>query len=845
MMAKFGAKSIADTEVAPESICEQVVNSIKEAVNWYESDWKDQETNFEKIGFRFDKLVRQKEPEPLKHGELIWLEKVVTKKMPDAIDARINYIEYEMIENRLNGLSEDIEQYIIGQASSIVLLQLRSSIIKREKSKYRKAFKRVMYLLNMSSTINRRNFLLERLDKKASGWAKSIRDRTPPHHTDKLPGDARAAWLWRQLHDGLRERYSSDINQLQREISKKNHELQNRTIALVDRLAWAVQVSRTTLEQRKALIGWVQTIRKIGAGTGKRVPQLRLQARQQMNVCRSAIPVWIMPISRVLESFNPAASPFDVVIIDEASQSDVMALVNLYLAREAIIVGDQEQVSPVAVGQELSKTQILIEENLYGIPNKELYDGRTSIYDLGMQSFEGYVPLLEHFRCVPEIIQFSNMLSYNGKIRPLRDASKVITKPYVIGCYTIGIRSDSGINEDEALAIASLIVSLTENPLYDGKTMGVISLVGEEQAARVESLLRENLSPVQFEKRRIICGNAAQFQGDERDVIFLSVVDDARDRRLPLRSDDMFRKRYNVSASRAKDQMWIMYSLNPTQDLKPSDLRRKLIEYAINTERFMPEIDDADKSISDLEYKVRDMLVDRGYKVTPKWKVGYFVIDMVVEGNGLKLAVACEGGEGGPTLNRKRIQQKLDRQAVLERLGWEFIRIRGSEFFREKEKTMRVVFDKLRELHITHDGNIRTTPNSENKLIINLLKRASEIRMNWGYPHVIVQPESSDWDITIEQESELHLKELTKKTIPDRQIDEITVDEIRKVIIDCIPSSGEIEHSHLLLSSAHLLGYRDLFDELEKRLNRVIDSERLAGRLETITGVQKHRRVTS
>ena len=51
-----------------------------------------------------------------------------------------------------------------------------------------------------------------------------------------------------------------------------------------------------------------------------------------------------------------------------------------------------------------------------------LYDGQTSIYDLAETSFGGVVALREHFRCVPEIIQFSNALSYNFTIRPLRDA---------------------------------------------------------------------------------------------------------------------------------------------------------------------------------------------------------------------------------------------------------------------------------------------------------------------------------------------------------------------------------------------------------------------------------------
>src|SRR5437016_9791870 len=99
-----------------------------------------------------------------------------------------------------------------------------------------------------------------------------------------------------------------------------------------------------------------------------------------MSECRSAVPVWVMPLSRVAENFDPRTTRFDVVIIDEASQADVMALLALYLAKKSIVVGDHEQVSPSAVGQDLGVVEHLIEEFLEGIPNRHLYDEKTSIY---------------------------------------------------------------------------------------------------------------------------------------------------------------------------------------------------------------------------------------------------------------------------------------------------------------------------------------------------------------------------------------------------------------------------------------------------------------------------------
>ena len=131
-----------------------------------------------------------------------------------------------------------------------------------------------------------------------------------------------------------------------------------------------------------------------------------------MKLAAKAVPVWIMPLAVAAENFDPTTTRFDVVIIDEASQSDVTALAALYLGREHIVVGDKEQVTPDAVGQRVGEVQRLIATDLHGIPNSHLYDGQTSIYDLAETAFGGVVALREHFRCVPEIIQFCNHLSY-------------------------------------------------------------------------------------------------------------------------------------------------------------------------------------------------------------------------------------------------------------------------------------------------------------------------------------------------------------------------------------------------------------------------------------------------
>jgi superfamily I DNA and/or RNA helicase len=104
--------------------------------------------------------------------------------------------------------------------------------------------------------------------------------------------------------------------------------------------------------------------------------------------------------------------------------------------------------------------------------------------------------------------------------------------------HTVAYRVQNGmsykkVNEKEAQAVALLIIACTEQLEYQEASMGVISLVGEEQAVVIDRLLQQYLAAEDYRKRKIQCGNPAQFQGDERDIIFLSMVD-ASDGEGPL-----------------------------------------------------------------------------------------------------------------------------------------------------------------------------------------------------------------------------------------------------------------------------------------------------------------------
>ncbi len=84
----------------------------------------------------------------------------------------------------------------------------------------------------------------------------------------------------------------------------------------------------------------------------------------------------------------------------------------------------------------------------------------------------------------------------------------------------------------------------------------------------------------------------------------------------------------------------------------------------------------------------------------------------------------------------------MERQAQLERMGWTFVRIRGSVFYREPERAMKPVFDKLRRLEITpcaksEDSRAVRVPATE--LTDRVIRRAEQIRREWGLGDVTGQ----------------------------------------------------------------------------------------------------------
>lgn len=469
--------------------------------------------------------------------------------------------------------------------------------------------------------------------------------------------------------------------------------------------------------ERQALVAWMQAVRNIKGGTGRHAERHRQIARSKLAECRKAIPAWVMPLYQVVQTTSPEPGAFDYVIVDEASQSGPEALLLNYIGKKIIVVGDDKQIAPLHVGINRDNVTRLQEMYLKGIPHSELYGLESSLFSLSQLRFSNRVRLREHFRCMPEIIQFSNRMSYSAEpLIPLRQFGADRLKP----CRTTHVKdgyrkgwAQSLVNEPEAKAIVNQIVECLENSEYEDKSFGVISLMGGGQSALIAKLLMQEIGADEIESRKLLCGSPYDFQGDERDVVFLSMVDAPPDGKMcRMVRDSETQRRYNVAASRAKDQLWLFHtpSLN---DLRTECLRYRLLEHCLD-----PSLDeqsivrnhnvDSLRRLAESEKRghlnppepfdswfevdVFVRIAERGYRVIPQYEVANRRIDLYIRGLKCGLAVECHGDRWhGPDQYGK----DLERQRQLERCGFNFKVVWGSQFYRDSRTALEPIWDEL------------------------------------------------------------------------------------------------------------------------------------------------------
>ncbi len=651
-----------------------------------------------------------------KYKECIWL-KTQNWQEIERIITLINSCKYSLFYGRRDKVLKelkDIENQITcdinyNHNNHPLVKELLQKIIERDLKGFSIVVEKINAFKKEQDEFQKLNDCLKKLKTTFPKLSNDIESTYYQEYWDKRVLQINDAWNYMQAKLWV-ENYTNkdDIPSLTKRYQQIEEKINSTIEELASLYAWSFCFSRLKEEHRRHMELWYQSMKRLGKGTGKHAFYHRREAQNHLNRCREAVPAWIMPLHRIWDTVDPSPGMFDVIIIDEASQCGLESLPLFFIGKKILIVGDDKQISPEEVGISRDAVHQLMREYLFDFEYKSSFEIESSLFDHGKLRYGNHkITLREHFRCMPEIISFSNQLWYSDTpLIPLRQYGTNRLPPLEHVFVDGGYREGSGnyvINRPEAEAIVKRISNICCDNKYKDKTIGVIVLQGEGQARLIETMLVDKIGAEEIQKRKIVCGNPYSFQGDERDVILLSLVAANNERIGPLtKSSD--ERRFNVAASRARDQMILFHSVN-IDDLSIYDLRRKLLEFFINKEPNKSQSininkDELEKlalrenrSIVEppkpfeswFEVDVALELIRRSYKIIPQYKVAKKRIDIVVEGDYTKLAIECDGDRWhGPD----EYERDLERQKQLERCGWKFFRIRESLFYVNKDKAL-------------------------------------------------------------------------------------------------------------------------------------------------------------
>jgi very-short-patch-repair endonuclease len=426
------------------------------------------------------------------------------------------------------------------------------------------------------------------------------------------------------------------------------------------------------------------------------------------DVILDLIPVWIIELDDASRIIPLKAGIFDYVILDEASQCNVAyTLPVMYRSKRALFVGDSEQMRDNTI---MFKSNRAFDElaHRYQIPEdlqiKATAAAVQSVLDIASLRGLSAIPLRYHYRSPSELIGFSNKCFYKPKGKDLiplnnnyltyKDTNRIMLVHQINSDGASEI-SDK-INIAEANAILDLFRQLKSDERYQDKSVGILAFFNA-QAAYIRQLFA--LQGYKEEKDNYKVSIIEGIQGDEKDIILYSFVirtPDQRNKYIPLTGEggdirgDINRGRVNVAFSRARLQVHCFISL-PIEQVPERIWIKRYLKYAEDNGEVNFYSNDLKPFDSNFEKEFCGLLrgeLNQGYKIQNQVESCGFKIDFVVSNtqNSRRLAVECDG----PTHFKDELDEEYgiyvdsdeERQRVLEAAGWEFYRLKYSDWIK-------------------------------------------------------------------------------------------------------------------------------------------------------------------
>lgn len=281
----------------------------------------------------------------------------------------------------------------------------------------------------------------------------------------------------------------------------------------------------------------------------------------------------------VKSSFPLKEELFDLLIIDEASQCDIASAIPLiFRSRNVVIIGDPLQLKHITQVKKHEET--FLAENL-DLENYQLDYVNKSLFDfsfsLANKSSLESVFLEEHYRCHPQIINFSNKYFYERRlgqsmnVQTQEDNFK-LGEPGINWINVVGeMHENQNLNVAEVNKCVDLVIELTTR--YPNATIGIISPFVHQYRAIAENLPAELLAMVKPE-------TVHKYQGDEKDIIIFTTV--VTNNSPASKANFINSKDYllNVAITRARSALYVIGNFRYCKNLINDNVKTPLSNLA-------------------------------------------------------------------------------------------------------------------------------------------------------------------------------------------------------------------------------------------------------------------------
>lgn len=505
----------------------------------------------------------------------------------------------------------------------------------------------------------------------------------------------------------LEQLSSENTNGLTLKLTKLESERQQRILTYLQNIINASALSK----QNPAIRRNIEKLSR-AFGKSKRAFKTFDRLRKDPEIFKTALdfmPVWIMELDDASRIIPLETGLFDCVIFDEASQCNVAyTLPSMFRAKRALFFGDSEQMRDNTI---LFKSNKSFDElaSRYQIPDDlQIKATGTAVQSvLNMAAARGFksITLRNHYRSPRELIGFSNKYFYKPQQKDLivinsnyvtyKDTARIIVIHHVEvgGSYEF---SDK-VNVSEAKAIFEFFKQLRADDKYKDKSIGVLSFFNA-QATYIRKLFEDEGFKEERDNYKV--GIIEGIQGDEKDIVIYSFViwhPDQKKRYLPLTGEggdvkaDINKGRVNVAFSRARLQAHCFVSMAISQ--VPNGIWiKKYLEHVEQNGEVSFHSTDLKPFGSNFERGFYELVrggLSREYIIQNQVESCGFKIDFVISNssNGKKIAVECDG----PTHFKDEIDEAygiyvendLEREKILRAAGWEFYRIKYSDWRNE------------------------------------------------------------------------------------------------------------------------------------------------------------------